>query len=908
MFDDESFAELFPAPQNNPLPQLATETSPSSILAPVSSLFEETSNAPSLFNALDNSPVSASKDTTIEQWPQQTNQDKPQTSESVASDDLLGNDDLIDDLDFIDDSEFMAAFGASTANTPATQAVPTQSDNQLNGTRQTQPNRYIPQVPVQPPRNPITPQQTSVQPQQTQYTPQAAAQIGATPSQPTRSVSSRYVPSTAPQPSVGTAPKPQSPQGQTTRQTWNQQSTAPRPPPPSQIPSSMSSSFVTAKGGYSSPYDLPPQIAIKPKRHIPPPIPTHKQSPVADVRPPLSGSIRPSSSTVPPPRASSAQPHFPPPRQLPDPGAQPQFSPQQQYMSPLGAQVQPQCAPPKVASSPLRSQSIPGPNQYDARKGVPPLTQQAPNDLGQSMYAAPRDRQMSGSMYAPRRVISPPMPQAPHEGQMSQSMYAPRREFSPPLQQSSRESRLPAPSTYTPGQVGAPMQHGAHHYPAPGRVVSPAVPARDAQFQRVPAIQAPPRAASPPIQALPSSRYAPGQRLVPPKSASAQNPKSPVPSTSQRRSSEQITHQYGQSQGFSPPSHQQYPSQHQHEYITPPQAQHPHRTMQMNHPLHSSPSDLAPHSRQQYQNQPPFPTQQGNFYPQPLPEPSIYEDDPHADLPPHFKMESGEYSDVYDPEGLGPPPMQFPDRNVMGTPEPMDDHQPDLFNDVSPPRPWERTVNEENYSTPPKTRSFSPYDPRGSVSVAPPPIPQSIIERQGSISPQVRVSPRKDSTTDRSQSYPSRKAPPHVRAMTAPPVPRTLEEDFHFRRGGCPIVNFGFGGRMITMIPRTPHRVNIRGTAPMAVPGMITFSNLREIIELPALASSFPGPLYSANKPVKGKGKDIGKWLDDNLVMFEKLRGLPNLEEEDIHQIEDRKILYRLVKLLVDNNGVLDGK
>lgn len=112
---------------------------------------------------------------------------------------------------------------------------------------------------------------------------------------------------------------------------------------------------------------------------------------------------------------------------------------------------------------------------------------------------------------------------------------------------------------------------------------------------------------------------------------------------------------------------------------------------------------------------------------------------------------------------------------------------------------------------------------------------------------------------------------------------------------------------MVTMIPRTPHRVNIRGTAPISVPGMIRFSSLREIIEPPGLATSFPGPLYSVNKPVKGKGKDIGKWLDDNIVVLEKMRDKSNLAEGDIHQIEDRKILYKLVKLLVDNNGVLDG-
>ena len=275
-------------------------------------------------------------------------------------------------------------------------------------------------------------------------------------------------------------------------------------------------------------------------------------------------------------------------------------------------------------------------------------------------------------------------------------------------------------------------------------------------------------------------------------------------------------------------------------------------------------------------------------------------------------MESGEYDQVYDTEGLTGPPMQFPERNIMRTPEPMDGHQPESFNDVSPPRPWERASTLGDYPSPPKTRPFSPYDPRGSIPLAAQVPPHSTIEPHRNVSLQVTrtsiSSPKKDMTTERSLSYPSRKAPPHIRVVSAPSAPRTQEEDFQFRREGCPIVNFGFGGRMITMIPRTPHRVNVRGIAPISVPGMITFSSLREFTEPPGLASSFPGPLHSANKPIKGKAKDIGKWLDDNLALLEQLRNTTPLEEEDIKRIEDRSILYKLVKLLVDNNGVLDGK
>ena len=120
-------------------------------------------------------------------------------------------------------------------------------------------------------------------------------------------------------------------------------------------------------------------------------------------------------------------------------------------------------------------------------------------------------------------------------------------------------------------------------------------------------------------------------------------------------------------------------------------------------------------------------------------------------------------------------------------------------------------------------------------------------------------------------------------------------------------MNFGFGGRIITMIPRPSHRVAMYGAAPLSVPGSITFSSLRDIIEPPGFASTFPGPLFSATKAVKGKGKEITKWLDDNLAQVEQARDNSRLDEQELHRLEDRKVLLKLLKLLVDNNGVLEG-
>jgi hypothetical protein len=279
-------------------------------------------------------------------------------------------------------------------------------------------------------------------------------------------------------------------------------------------------------------------------------------------------------------------------------------------------------------------------------------------------------------------------------------------------------------------------------------------------------------------------------------------------------------------------------------------------------------------------------------------------------------MERDDWEQRYGPEDMGAPSMFVPERNVIQTPEPIDGHQ-DPLNDVSPPRPWERAASLRDHQQqdfPKPSRPFSPHEPR---EPAPPPLipqmapQQAVTERHRSVSPQVTrtsiSSPKREFSMDKAQSYPSRKPPAHLRQATGPLPPRTLEEDFQFRRGGFPIVNFGFGGRMITMIPRTPHRVTMYGAAPLSVPGSITFSSLRDVIEPPGFASTFPGPLFSATKAVKGKGKEIAKWLDDNLAHQDEVRDISGLDEQELHRIEDRKVLFKLLKLLVDNNGVLEG-
>lgn len=836
--DEKDFAELFPMVSQDISPMHThTEHPPSSSIVPMDSLFGETSDAVKLFNGLDSPPGVPQKDDAIEERVPPNSRDMVNVPEAAAvSKNTPVADEPLDDLDFIDDSEFMAAFGAldTTVAAPAVSV----DTGQSNETDLSQRNRYLPQQP-------------SNQPPQRQYSPQQTTQFGV-PSQQSTSSLNKYAPLTAPRPSSQGVPPTKSPQVPPQQPSWNNQQTALRPPPNSQAPIKPSTSFVTAKGAYSSPYDLPPQIAVKPKRHILPPVATYQQTPIVDTRPPL--------PSGPSPRSVSAQPYFSPP----------------QRFQPPGGQLQNQYIPPKMSSPPLRTTGIQGQNQYEAKRAVPPPTRPT----------APTNQ----TMYAPRREFSPPT-KVPHDGHpVSQNMYA-------------------------PGSVSPPVQHqhiGSHTY-APENVVLPQTQRdpREPQFLSGTMSQPLPPTKSPPPPAPPSSRYAPTQKLLPNRAVLAQQIRPPMQPAWQGRGPDVDMPPYDQQQ-ISPPSSRHIYSNHHYE-VPGPQTQAMNLAQHPGQPLSTPQSNFgAPHSHYQT-TQPPFQVAQDGLYLPPLNEVSQYERDHHADLPPHFQMESGDYEQMHDPEGLSELPLQLSDRNIMRTPEPVEPAQPESVNGISPQGPWERAASFQDQRSPPKQRPFSPYDPVEPNQVPHPPlIPQSTTDRRHSMSPQItrgfQPSPKGEPSIDKSQSYPLRKPPAHLRMAMGSPAPRTLEEDFHARRGGYPVVSFGFGGQMITMIPRTPHRVNVRGPAQLSVPGMITFSSLRQVTEPSGLAASFPGPLYSANKPIKGKGKEILKWLDDNLALLDRMRDTSNLTEDNIHRIEDRRVLLKVLKLLIDSNGALDGK
>lgn len=884
-------AKLFPAPAEEG-PQAPLQSTFSSDQPQTSSLFGDTADSTNPFNSQGNLSIAPTNDPLVDLGlSQPTESQQQETTTSNPANDAANNG-LVDDLDFIDDSEFMAAFGTSTSpqapSSQPTPAAPVTVPAPTNGSAQPLASRYAPRQPTIPVSRPLKPAQPSLQPSIQPYQPYVPPSVApshptqpiqtaqtaqtaqvtqpAQPAQPAaRAVSSRYTPSPAPQP-IPTQPT----QYQPAQGTWNQQPvSAPLAPPPKSqstqpIAGKSVSSFVTAKSAYHSPYDLPASIAALPaRRHVSPPMAPQKSPPIPTTAPPPL-------SARPPSRSTSAQPQFQTQQSVPPPGARSasQFA-----------------APPNVASPPPVVNTFQTSSQYDLRRNSlsPPSQQVYPDQHRQPQ-----------NIYDQRRVVSPPTiaPQQPPSP--SQTRYAPP--VSPPLRY---------------GQATGPNY-------APGRVISPPAQQSPMVSQFQPSSHAPPQITSPPPQVAPPVRYGLGEGRVPQRNITSQ----PLGPTQQQQ---QATWQgQGQRAEVRSPPYGQSPlpapgTQQHHPQMQPTYSQYPGQQLGTSQPNIRARSPYQPPQGPPAQPavHPPFQAPQVQGAPQvpQAPQEVRYEQqqfisvqvegNPHSDLPPHFEMMAAELGEeVYDPESFQIESSEYPDRHVMKTPELV---QHKYEEEISPPRPWERAMNEQlRGQSPTKTRSFSQYDPRSPVS----PYPPQVLERQRTASPPVtrplQYSPKKDNATV--HSLPSRGKPAsHLRypAAAAATAPRTHEEDFEYRRGGFPIVNFGFGGRMITMIPRSPHRV--RGAVNLSVPGSIVFSNLKDIVEPPLSANSFPGPLFQATKPVKAKAKDIAKWLDDNLVKLNQVREISVLDEESISRIEDRKILFKLLKLLVENNGVLDG-
>jgi hypothetical protein len=147
------------------------------------------------------------------------------------------------------------------------------------------------------------------------------------------------------------------------------------------------------------------------------------------------------------------------------------------------------------------------------------------------------------------------------------------------------------------------------------------------------------------------------------------------------------------------------------------------------------------------------------------------------------------------------------------------------------------------------------------------------------------------------------------------PTQRYIQEGIRSRdplvylKNGCPIVRFGFGGKIICMFPKAKHidssdaRFMYRSiNEKIATPGPIIIKSLKSVID-PSLSESekrFKGPLVNPfNKKRNANKKEILEQINDRIIQV--------TSNYSSNSLNDETILWKLIKLFIEYNGVLSG-
>lgn len=136
------------------------------------------------------------------------------------------------------------------------------------------------------------------------------------------------------------------------------------------------------------------------------------------------------------------------------------------------------------------------------------------------------------------------------------------------------------------------------------------------------------------------------------------------------------------------------------------------------------------------------------------------------------------------------------------------------------------------------------------------------------------------------------------------------EQDPLQRWRGGPVFAWGAAGTVITTFPKEVPRYSMGSTVPMIQPspGEVKIRNIKDIYPLEGPAANFPGPLKG-----KGKKKEVVAWLTAGIEALEKEQASSTFGNQggvDVHdkRKEERIMLWKVLGVLVDNDGMLEGK
>lgn len=133
------------------------------------------------------------------------------------------------------------------------------------------------------------------------------------------------------------------------------------------------------------------------------------------------------------------------------------------------------------------------------------------------------------------------------------------------------------------------------------------------------------------------------------------------------------------------------------------------------------------------------------------------------------------------------------------------------------------------------------------------------------------------------------------------------ENDPLQRWRGSPVFTWGVGGTYVTSFPKDIPRYGIQSAVPQITrgPGEVKVKHSKDLQPLDESLSKFPGPLKG-----RSKKKEVVAWLTTAIEGLEQQQPNTGFQQYVTHEnkrLEERLLLYRILRLFIEHDGVLEG-
>ncbi|KAK3822367.1 MAG: Sec23-binding domain of Sec16-domain-containing protein, partial [Linnemannia gamsii] len=123
------------------------------------------------------------------------------------------------------------------------------------------------------------------------------------------------------------------------------------------------------------------------------------------------------------------------------------------------------------------------------------------------------------------------------------------------------------------------------------------------------------------------------------------------------------------------------------------------------------------------------------------------------------------------------------------------------------------------------------------------------------------------------------------------------------RAYGCPLIAFGFGGKIMTSFPRSVQRFDsaTNNMVTKRYPGDLQVEHIKDIMTVDKSIATYPGPLLmDSTVPMKNKRKDVLTLIESKIKEFEQ-------DTQDSAYDAHRVLIWKLFKVMFEQEGALVG-